>query len=84
MWEFPTANREKDLTKFFSDEDGLIYCNDVNKLMKAVGHKHIASEWRLFIDSNKTSLKGVLHNDNEFSSIRVAYASHLKDCNMFA
>ena len=37
-------NREKDLRKFFSDEEGLIFCNDVNKLMKAVGHKYIASE----------------------------------------
>ena len=50
-------NRKKHLANFFSDEDGLIYCNDVNKLMKAVAHKYIASEWRLFIDSNKTSLK---------------------------
>ena len=74
-------NREKDLAKFFSDEDGLIYFNDVNKLMKVVGHKHITSEWRLFIDSNKTSLKGVLlHNGNEFPSIPVAYASYLKEC----
>ena len=74
-------NREKDLANFYSDEDSLIYCNDVNKLMKAVLHKHIANEWRLFIDSNKTSLKGVLlHNGNEFPSIPVAYASHLKEC----
>ena len=50
-------NREKDLAKFFSDKDGLIYCNDVNKLMKAVGQKHLASESRLFTDSNKASLK---------------------------
>ena len=49
--------------------------------MKAVGHKYIASEWRLFIDPNKTSLKGViLHNGNEFPSIAVAYAWHLKKC----
>ena len=74
-------NRKEDLIKFFSDEDSLIYCNDVNKLIKAVGHKHIASEWRLFIGSNKISLKEVLlHNGNEFPSISVAYASHLKEC----
>ena len=73
-------NREKDLAKFFSDEDGLIYCKNVNKLMKAVGHKHIAREWRLFISSYKTNLKGVLrHNGHEFP-ILVAYASHLKEC----
>ena len=75
------SNREKDLDKSFSNEDGLIYCNDVNKLMTAVGHKHIASHWPLFIDSNKTSLKGVLlHNGNAFPSIPVAYTSHLKEC----
>ena len=63
MWGFPTGYAKKIWPIFFFDEDGLIYCNDVNTLMKAVGHKHIASEWRLFIDSNKTSLKGVLfHN----------------------
>ena len=76
----PYRNREKALTEFFSNEDGLIYCNDVNKLIKAVGHKHIASEWRLFVDLNKTSLKGVLlHNGNEFPSISVAYALYLRE-----
>ena len=69
------------LAFFFSGEDGLIYSNNVKKLMKAVGHKHIASEWRLFIDSNKTILKGVLlHNGNEFPSITVVYTSHLIEC----
>ena len=47
--------------------------------MKTVGHMHIASEGRLFIDSNKTSLKrALLHNSNEFPSIPVTYASHLR------
>ena len=74
-------NREKDLAKFISNEDGLIYCNNVNKLMKTDGHNYIASEWRLFIDSNETSLKEVLlHNVNEFPSIPVAYTSHLEEC----
>ena len=41
---------KKDMATFFSDEDALIYCNDVNKLMKVFGHKHIVSEWRFFID----------------------------------
>ena len=73
------CNREKDLAKFLCDKDGFIYCIDVNKLMKAVGHKYIASEWRLFLDSNKTTLEGVLlQNDNEFPSIAVVYASHLR------
>ena len=77
----PYRNREKDVENLFSKEDGLIYCNNINKLMKAVGHKHIASEWRLFIDLNKNSLKGVfMHNGNEFPFMPVAYALHLKEC----
>ena len=61
-------NREEDLAKSFSAEGGLIYCNDVTKLMKAIGHKHVASEWCLCIDSNKTSLKGVLLKNGNASS----------------
>ncbi|XP_042217905.1 T-box transcription factor tbx-9-like [Homarus americanus] len=39
-----------------------------------------ANEWRLFIDSSKTSLKGILlHNGNVFSSIPVAHSVHLKE-----
>lgn len=74
-------NREKDLTPFFSSQDSLIYCNDVDGLMKAIGHEYQPENWRLFIDSNKYSLKAVLlHNGNEYPSIPVAHATNMKEC----
>ena len=33
-------NRMKDLTTYFSSQDTLIYCNDVDRLMRAIGYEH--------------------------------------------
>ena len=42
--------------------------------------KHDPDEWRLFIDSSKTSLKAVLlHNGNVLPSIPVGHAIHMKE-----
>ena len=41
--------------------------------------KYLATEWKLFIDSNKTSLKAVLHNRNKKGSISVAYSTKFKE-----
>ena len=39
--------------------------------MRDIGHKHQPANWRLFIDSNKLSLKAVfLQDGNEYLSIR--------------
>ncbi|UYV84365.1 hypothetical protein LAZ67_X001944 [Cordylochernes scorpioides] len=41
---------------------------------------HDTEEWRLFVDSSKISLKGVLlHNGNKFPSVPVAHASNMKE-----
>ena len=49
--------------------------------MRAVGHEHQPKNWRLFIDSNKLSLKTVFsHNGNEYLSIPVAHATNMKEC----
>ena len=41
---------------------------------------HDPDEWRLFIDSSKTSLKAVLlHNGNVLLSIPVGRAVHMKE-----
>lgn len=38
------------------------------------------TQWRLFIDSSKRSLKGVLlHNGNLFGSIPIIHSVHLKE-----
>lgn len=72
--------RQKELQHLFSMQDDLVYCNDVDSLLDELGQKHNPEEWRLFIDSSKTSLKAVLlHNGNEHPSIPLAYAAHMKE-----
>jgi hypothetical protein len=45
-----------------------------------LGVEYKTDEWRLFIDSSKRSLKGVLlHNRNRLASVPVAHSVHLKE-----
>lgn len=72
--------REKDLFVFFTNELDLCYCNDIRGLMTFFQIRYDPSNWRLFIDSSKNSLKGVLlHNGNELPSIPIAYSTTLKE-----
>ena len=49
--------------------------------MRAIGHEHQTENWRLFIDSNKVSLKAILfHSGNEYPSLLVAHATSTKEC----
>ena len=74
-------DREKDLTTYFFSQDTLIYYNDVDALIRAIGHEHQPQNWRLFIDSNKLSLKAVLlHKGNEYPSKPIAHATNIKGC----
>ena len=73
-------NRQKELAQYFSKEDDLSYCNNVDQLMKAMGLSHVVSEWRLFIDSSKVSLKAaLLHNGNKYPSIPVGHSVKMKE-----
>ena len=48
--------------------------------MKSLNLNHGPTEWRLFTDSSKLSLKAVLlHNGNLVSSIPVGHAVHMKE-----
>ena len=48
--------------------------------MGALGVQHIPSEWRLFIDSSKSSIKAVLlHNGNLLPFIPIAYSENLRE-----
>ena len=72
--------RQKDFEHLFSKQEDLVFCNNVNTLMELLGVEHKSEDWRLFIDSSKTSLKGVLlHNGNKFSSIPIAHAVGMKE-----
>lgn len=79
-----TAYRKRQLffQQFYTaNEDGsFAYCNDVEKLMNAIGIKYKADEWRIFIDAAKFHLKAVLlHQANKKPSIPIALCSDTKE-----
>ena len=72
--------RELNLSSFFTENEQLVYCNDINGLMVELGREHNPQEWRLFIDSSKLSLKAVLlHYGNIYPSVPVAYSITMKE-----
>jgi len=73
-------NREMEFKQFFSKEGPLVFCNNISGLIQYFGKYYDVNEWRLFIDSSKRSLKGVLlHNGNQLASIPIAHSVHLKE-----
>ena len=73
-------NRNKNLASFFDMENSMCYCINIPGLFTSLGLPHNPSDWRLFIDSSKWSLKGVLlHNGNKYPSIPIAHSVHLKE-----
>ena len=72
--------RHEKLSSFFDVKDNLCYCKDVSGLMIELGYEHDSDEWRLFIDSSKTSLKAVLlHNGNVKPSTCSSRCKHERD-----
>jgi hypothetical protein len=68
------------LSSYFAMEDSLLYCNDVDGLLDALGKKHKTEEWSLFIDFSKLSLKAVLlHSGNIHPSIPIGHPVHMKE-----
>ncbi|KAI6647100.1 hypothetical protein LOD99_8937 [Oopsacas minuta] len=72
--------REQDLLKFFHLQPSFVYCGNIPGLIEKLGVKYNPEEWRLFIDSSKRSLKGVLlHNGNKLACIPVTHSFQLKE-----
>lgn len=73
--------REKDLLPFFTQENKLVFCNDIKGVLEKMGLPYYTSdEWRLFIDSSKRSLKCVLlHNGNKYASIPIGHSTTMKE-----
>lgn len=72
--------RHAKLAGFYESENNVCFCTDVDGLMTELGYEHHPDEWRLFIDSSKSSLKAVLlHNGNEKPSVPVAHAVGMKE-----
>lgn len=79
-----TAYRKRQLVfqQFFTlnEEKTFAFCNDIDKLMEIMEIFYIAEDWRLFIDSSKSSLKAVLlHKTNSKPSIPIAFGSDTKE-----
>ena len=65
---------------FFSQEVGVVFCNDVCSVTEVLGHEFIPDQWRLFTDSSKVSLKVVLlHNRNKVPSVPLVHAANTKE-----
>ena len=63
-----------------SDHPSLYFCTDIQGLFKEIGIAYSASDWRLFIDSSKRSLKAVLlHNGNVYPFIPTAHSVQTKE-----
>ena len=72
--------REKGLMEFFKMEENLLFCDNIEKLITAMGTSNTPSEWRLFIDSSKRSLKCVLlHNGNKLASVPIGHSIQMKE-----
>ena len=65
----------QNLAGYYASAENICYCKDIGGLMFELGCEHNSADWRLFIDSSKTSLKAVLlHNGNIKPSIPVGYS----------
>ena len=72
--------RHEKFKDFFSQEDGVVFCNDVCSVMAVLGHECNPDQWCLFTDSSKVSVKVVLiHNGNRFPSVPLAHAASMKE-----
>ena len=73
-------HRVSEYIRFFAREHSLVYCVDVQGLIKKLGTVYNCNDWRLFIDASKSSLKAVLlHNTNQFASIPLAHSTCTKE-----
>ena len=72
--------RREEFKDFFSQEDGVVFCNDVCSILEVIGHEYCPEQWPLFIDSSKVTLKVVLfHNENRVPSVPLTRAAKMKE-----
>ena len=65
---------------FFAMEHSLFYCVEIQDLIEKLETVYNSSDWRLFIDASKSSLKAVLlRNRNQLASIPFAYLTCIKE-----
>ncbi|KAK3774889.1 hypothetical protein RRG08_007248 [Elysia crispata] len=74
-------DREKNLLEFFDCKSDFVYCCDIAGLVIVMGApRYDPTDWRLFIDSSKRSLKCVLlHIGNIFGALPIGHSELLKE-----
>lgn len=73
-------NRDEPFRKYFSKENSLVYCCNIEGLINELNAIYLPNEWRLFLDSSKRSFKAMLlHNGNKYASIPVAHSVVLSE-----
>ena len=73
-------SRNQNLAGYYASVENICYCKDIGGLMSELGGEHNLADWRLFIDSSKTSLKAaLLHNGNIKPSIPLGYSIARKE-----
>lgn len=72
--------RDLPFSQFFSKNEKMVFCHDIDGLMRQMNLTHDPSEWRLFLDSSMKSFKVVLlHNGNLKPTVPVAYSTTMKE-----
>jgi len=72
--------RQEEFKDFFSQEDGVVFCNDVCSVIEVFGHEYNPDQWRLFIVSSKVSVKVVpLYNGNRFTTVPLVHAANMRE-----
>ena len=72
-------HREKEYIRF-AMEHSLVYCVGIQGLIEKLGTVYNPSDWCLFIDASRSTLKAVLlHNRNQFASIPLAHSTCMKE-----
>jgi len=74
-------NHNKEFQKYCANEDQLVSCFEIPNVVHHLGKEsYDASDWDLFIDYLKRSLKAVLpHCGNILASMSIAHSVHLKE-----
>ena len=71
---------QQQFNEFFEMEGNLVAFSNINGVMATLNIEYGPCDWRLFIDSSKTSLKGVLMRyRNSKPYIPIGYAAQMKE-----
>lgn len=79
---FAAIGRHRRFTQFFTsiEHNSFAYCTDIRGLVTVLHGEYNPADWRLFIDSSKSSLKAVLlHITNSKNSVPVALSTNTKE-----